>query len=301
LQQEDFYHAKVTGYFDETTKQAVQQFQLFHNLDTDGKVGQQTREWLNASFQAKADMIAQALRLCRQSQTRRFQKFVWINIPQFTLEYRNEGKVEAVHRVIVGKASGKKIKFNGRLIGENQTPALASTIEEVVINPRWYVTDRIRLELSDEIAADPSYLTRNGYVQMTSARYPWGEPRLIQLPGPNNALGRVRFDFPNAYAVYMHDTPNKYLFQRARRDLSHGCIRVEKAHELARELLADDQNPAASKIEAYLATNRETFLRLHEPVPIIIEYVPVVVNPKGDLVFCGDPYGLFPENSDRKS
>ena len=157
-------------------------------------------------------MIVRALKLYRQSQTRRYQRFVRINIPQFTLEYHNEGKIEAVHRVIVGKASGKKIKLNGRSMGENQTPTMTSTIEQVVINPRWYVSDRIRLELSQEIAADPSYLERHGYVQMASSRYPSGEPRLIQLPGPNNALGRVRFDFPNAYAVYMHDTPNQIPF-----------------------------------------------------------------------------------------
>lgn len=301
LQQEDLYQGKITGQFDEATREAVQKFQLFHNLDADGKVGLQTREWLNISFQDKAEMIAQALRLYRQSPARHYQRFVRVNIPQFTLEYYNEGKIEAVHRVIVGKASGKKIKLNGRSVGENQTPPLASTIEQVVINPRWYVTDRIRLELNDAIAADPSYLARNGYTFMTSSTYPSGEPRLIQLPGPNNALGRVRFDFPNAYAVYMHDTPNKYLFQRARRDFSHGCIRVEKAQELAQELLADEQNPAASRTDTYLASNRETFLRLREPVPIIIEYLPVVVNAKGDLVFCGDPYGWFPENSDRKS
>jgi murein L,D-transpeptidase YcbB/YkuD len=301
LQEEDFYHGKMTASFDEATKDAVQKFQLFHNLEADGKVGQQTREWLNVSFQDKADMIAQALKLCRQSQTRRYQKFVKVNIPQFTLEYHNDGKIEAVHRVIVGKASGKKIKLNGRSVGENQTPTLNSAIEQVVINPRWYVTDRIRLELNDAIAADPSYLARNGYTTMTSATYPWGEPRLIQLPGPNNALGRVRFDFPNAYAVYMHDTPNKHLFQRSRRDFSHGCIRVEKAQELAMELLAGEQNPAASRTDAYLATNRETFLRLREPVPIIIEYLPVVVNAQGDLVFCGDPYGWFQETTNRKS
>jgi murein L,D-transpeptidase YcbB/YkuD len=301
LQQEDFYHGKISGSFDETTKDAVQRFQLFHNLDADCKVGQQTREWLNVSFQDKADMIAQALKLYRQSQTRRYQRYVRINIPQFTLEYHNEGKIEAVHRVIVGKASGKRIKLNGRMMGENQTPTLTSTIEQVVINPRWYVSDRIRLELSREIAADPSYLERHGYVQMTSSRYPWGEPRLIQLPGPSNALGQVRFDFPNAYAVYMHDTPNKYLFHRARRDFSHGCIRVEKAHQLAQELLSADQNPAAFKTDSYLSTNRETFLKLREPVPIIIEYVPVIVNAKGDLVFCGDPYGWFQESSERKS
>jgi L,D-transpeptidase YcbB len=301
LQEEDFYHGKITGNFDEATKEAVQKFQLFHNLDADGKVGQQTREWLNVSFREKAEMIAQALKLYRQSSTRRYQKFVRVNIPQFTLEYYNEGRIEAVHRVIVGKASGKKIKLNGRSVGENQTPTLSSAIEQVVINPRWYVTDRIRLELNDAIAADPSYLARNGYTYMTSSTYPWGEPRLIQLPGPNNALGRVRFDFPNAYAVYMHDTPNKNLFQRTRRDFSHGCIRVEKAHELARELLEAEQNPAASRTDSYLASNRETFLKLRDPVPIIIEYLPVVVNAKGDLVFCGDPYGWLQENSNGKS
>lgn len=301
LQEEECYHGKVTGHFDDATRQAVQQFQAIHNLETDGKVGPQTREWLNVSFQTKAEMIAQALKLLRQSETRRFQKFVWINIPQFTLEYRNEGKIEAVHRVIVGKASGKKVKLNGRWVGENQTPILASAIEQVVFNPRWIVTDRIRLELSDAIASDPTFLSRHGYVEVTSSRYRSGEPLLIQMPGPNNALGRVRFDFPNPYAVYMHDTPNRGLFERSRRDFSHGCIRVDRAHELARELLTADQNPAASRTNALLGTNRETFLRLNEPVPIVIEYLPVVVNAKGELVFCGDPYGWFQEKTDRKS
>jgi murein L,D-transpeptidase YcbB/YkuD len=270
-------------------------------LTADGKAGQQPREWLNMSFQDKAEMLAQVLKSCRESPTRRYQKYVWVNIPQFTLEYRNEGKIQAVHRVIVGKASGKKIKLNGRTVGENQTPTLASSIEQVVINPKWYVTERIHLELAGAIAADPSFLARNGYTYTTSGSYPSGGPRLIQLPGPNNSLGRIRFDFPNAYAVYMHDTPSKHLFQRARRDFSHGCIRVERAHELAKELLAGDQNPAASKTDSFLSTNRETFLRLREPVPIIIEYLPIVVNAKGDLVFCGDPYGWFRENFNRKS
>ena len=99
----------------------------------------------------------------------------------------------------------------------------------------------------------------------------------------------------------MHDTPSKHLFQRARRDFSHGCIRVERAHDLAKELLAGDQNPAASRTDSFLASNRETFLKLREPVPIFIDYLPVVVNAKGDLVFCGDPYGWFQEDVDRKS
>ncbi len=277
LQEEECYRGKITGHFDDATRQALQR------------------------CRARADLVAQAVTLYRQSETRRFQKFVRINIPQFTLEYRNEGKTKAVHRVIVGKAGGKKVKLNGRWVGENQTPILASTIEQVVFNPRWIVTDRIRQELSGAIAADPTFLSRHGYIENPSSRYRSGEPLLIQMPGPNNALGRVRFDFPNPYAVYMHDTPNRGLFQRTRRDFSHGCIRVDKASELARELLADDQNPAASKTDSFLKTNRETYLKLNEPIPIVIEYLPVVVNDKGELVFCGDPYGWFQEKTDRKS
>ena len=154
--------------------QAFQEYQapsqLFKPRGTDGKVGLQKRESLNISFQGKTGMIAQALKFYRESPTRLYQKYIWVNIPQFTLEYHNEGRIEAVHRVIVGKASGKKIKLNGRAVGENQTPTLASSIEQVVINPKWYVTDRIRLELNDAIAADPSFMSRNGYMYLTSAR-----------------------------------------------------------------------------------------------------------------------------------
>lgn len=301
LQEEDCYHGKLTGHFDEATRQAVQRFQIIHNLQPDGTVGPATRDWLNVSFQAKAELIAQAVRLHRQSETRRFEKFIWVNIPQFTLEYRKEGKVKAVHRVIVGKAGGKKIRVQGRWVGENQTPTLASSIQQVVFNPRWTIPERIRMELNGAIEADPTYLSRNGYIERLSSRYRTGEPLLVQMPGPRNPLGRVRFDFPNAYAVYMHDTPNRGLFNRSRRDFSHGCIRVDKAHQLARELLEDDQNPAASKTDAFLGTYRETFLRLNEPVPIVIEYLPVVVNGRGELVFCGDPYDWFQARTERKS
>ncbi|MEN6483873.1 MAG: L,D-transpeptidase family protein [Syntrophobacteraceae bacterium] len=292
LQQEDFYSGKLTGTFDAATREAVMHFQSAHTIPPDATVGQKTREWLNTPFRDKADMIAEGLRLMRQSQTRRFDRYVRINIPQFALEYYKDGKVKETHRVIVGKAGGKKVKARGRMIGENQTPPITSAIEQIVFNPRWYVSPRIRKELASEIAADPGYFAKHGYVQMASLDAT-GQPRIFQMPGPKNALGRIKFEFPNVHAVFLHDTPNKGLFQRTRRDFSHGCVRVDKASELALSILKDDKNPAAEKAETYLSTTRPSHVRLSQPVPIVIEYVPVTIGEAGHPVFIGDPYGLL--------
>ncbi len=205
-------------------------------MTPDGAVGQRTKEWLNVSFQEKARLIALAMKAVRQSPSRQYSRFIRINIPQFLLEYYKDGQLQEAHKIVVGKASGKKVKFRGRMVGENQTPTLTSAIEQMILNPRWYVSDRIRLELDAEAKSDPDWFTKHGYVSMTS-HYPWGAPRLFQSPGPKNALGRVKFEFPNPYAVYLHDTPLKHLFARSRRDFSHGCIRVDKALELAETLL----------------------------------------------------------------
>ncbi|MBP8644940.1 MAG: L,D-transpeptidase family protein [Syntrophobacteraceae bacterium] len=301
LAQEGFYTGKASGHFDHATTEAVRRFQRYHLIEADGTVGQRTREWLNVPYDKKAQLIRESMRQLRQSRSRPYDRFVRINIPQFLLEYYREGKIQAEHRVIVGKAAGKKIRVQGRWIGENQTPSVASVIEQVVFNPRWYVSDRIRRELSDEIAADPRYLEKHGYVKMSS-NYPWGEPRLFQLPGPTNPLGRVKFEFSNAYAIFLHDTPKKQLFQRAKRDFSHGCIRVEKAWELAQTLLADDQNPAVAKTESFLENyNRQAFVRFNQPIPIIIEYIPATSDGNGQVVFCGDLYGWFVEEETQRS
>ena len=294
LSQEDFYHGKVTGTFDQPTREAVMHFQSVHLLPQDGAVGQKTKEWLNTPFKDKAEMITEGLKLMRQSQSRRFDRFVRINIPQFALEYYKDGKVKESHRVIVGKAGGKKVKMRGRMVGENQTPPITSAIEQIVFNPRWYVSDRIRKELQSEIAADPAYFAKHGYVQMASIDSS-GQPRIFQMPGPKNALGRIKFEFPNPYAVFLHDTPNKNLFQRVRRDFSHGCIRVDKASDLALSILKDDQNPAVDKAANYLTSTHPSHVRLSQPVPIVIEYVPVTATESGHPIFIGDPYGILKE------
>jgi peptidoglycan hydrolase-like protein with peptidoglycan-binding domain len=299
LQQEGFYSANITGVYDTQTELAVKNFQAAHLIEQDGAVGRQTLQWLNVSFQTKAEMVAMALKAVRQSPSRASSRFIRINIPQFLLEYYKDGEFQQAHRIVVGKASGKKVKFRGRMVGENQTPTLTSAIEQVILNPRWYVSDRIRLELNAEAKSDPEWFTRHGYVTMQS-QHPWGEARLFQSPGPKNALGRVKFEFPNPYAVYLHDTPLKHLFARTRRDFSHGCMRVDKAIELAERLLKDDANPYAEKMKTVLTGSNQVFVRLSQPVPISVEYIPVVTNGSAQVIFVGDPYGILAENNSQK-
>jgi murein L,D-transpeptidase YcbB/YkuD len=295
LQQEGFYPGTITGVYDAETQRAVKEFQTANLLDPDGAVGQRTKDSLNVSFQERADLVAYALRAVRHSPSRSGNRFIRINIPQFLLEYYKDGQLQEAHRIVVGKASGKKVKFRGKMVGENQTPTLASSIGQVILNPRWYVSDRIRLELETEARSDPEWFAKHGYVNMTS-RYPWGAPRLFQSPGPKNALGRVKFEFSNPYAVYLHDTPLKQLFARSRRDFSHGCIRVDKAVELAETILRDDSSPYAKKMESILEGSRQVFVKLSNPVLICLEYIPVVVSSSGQLIFAGDPYGILKED-----
>ncbi len=299
LQQEGFYQGKVNGSYDSETQRAVQAFQASHMLGSDGVVGKSTIDWLNVSYEQKARMIAASMRSLCESQTRQYEKYVRINIPQFSLEYIKDGQVKDVHRVIVGKASGRKVKLHGRVMGENQTPPLASSIQQVVVNPRWYVTDRIYRELAGDALEDPSYFSRHGYVQMSSV-YSSGAPRVFQEPGPSNPLGQVKFEFPNAYAVFLHDTPKKHLFARPRRDFSHGCIRVEDAKRLAQTLLADDAHPASGKFEDLFKGRRPKHLKLNEPVPIVVEYVPVSTSDGSRVIFCNDVYGLFKDGAQSK-
>lgn len=299
LHQEGFYDGKISGSFDTQTQKAVQAFQRTHLLAVDGVVGKSTIDWLNVPYARKADMIGVSMKALRESQTRRYDKYVRINIPQFTLEYVKDGMVKDVHRVIVGKASGKKVKVQGRVMGENQTPPLASSIEQVVVNPRWYVTDRIWREIAGDATFDPEFFARHGYVQMSSV-YSSGAPRVFQEPGPSNPLGQVKFEFPNAYAVFLHDTPKKYLFDRTRRDFSHGCIRVENAKKLAQTLLADDENPAAGRFEDLFKGRRPSHIRLNEPVPIVVEYVPVSSSDGNEVVFLNDLYGMLGDGGPAK-
>lgn len=290
LRMEGYFSGEADGYFDGYTEDAVRLFQEQHLLKADGIVGRNTRAWLNVDFTSKARLIADSLAALRHSQTRRFRRYLRINVPEFELEYYIDGQLAARHRIVVGRAGGRKTKIGRRWVGVNHTPSLVSRVKRIVFNPRWYVPERIRLELDKKITENPAYLEEQGFIAMHSY-YSNGEPRIYQRPGPDNPLGKVKFEFPNRFSVYLHDTSQKQLFEKMRRDFSHGCVRVAQAVDLARELLEDDRNPAAPSIDGYLESNHQIFVSLKDPVPIIIEYVPVVIDQTGQLLFCGDPYG----------
>jgi murein L,D-transpeptidase YcbB/YkuD len=294
LAQEGFYSGEATGVFDRATKDALRDFQVANMLGPDGLPGRSTQAGLNVSFKQKAALIAYSLNAVRTSPTRQYSRFIRVNIPQFMLDYYNNGELIKTEKVVVGRASGKKINRQGRIVGENQTPTMVSQIDHIIFNPRWYVDGRIRLELNQKAGSNPEWFEEHGYVRMES-RYAFGEHRLFQKSGPKNALGRVKFDFPNPYAVYLHDTNQRYLFGRPRRDLSHGCIRVDNALDLAQTILDEEGNPFVKKIKATLQGTHVAYVKLSQPVPISVEYIPVVAESDGKIVFAGDPYGVVSE------
>jgi len=290
LIQEGYMEGTPTGVLDEKTKMALMDFQRTHFVTPDGTVGRKTVEKMNIPYEEKLKWIRVTLKGIEEAPFMLYSQFIWVNIPTFSLEYYVDGKLISRHKVIVGRSDGKEIKIRGKIVRWNNTLPLASEIKSVVINPRWYVPERIRIELEKEAINDEFYFQKRGFRTLEST-YSWGEPRLYQLPGGKNPLGKVKFLFDNPYGFFLHDTPEQYLFKRASRTISHGCVRVEKALDLAKEILERDNPKKAAQIDTYLKRSDQTYITLERPIPIVITYFPASVSEDGLLEFGGDPYG----------
>ncbi len=280
----------ITGVFDTNTEQAVKLFQKTHFLKEDGVVGPKTRGKLNIPFKLKYEWIKLSLDALRSCSFRVLDRFIWVNIPTFSLEYHSNGKLVSVHKVIVGKAGGSSISIRGRKIRRNNTLPMISEIKSLVFNPRWYVPERIRKELEKDLEKDPDYLKKEGFRPLKSSVYSWGEPRIYQLPGETNPMGKVKFIFDNPFGIFLHDTSQPRLFKKPYRAFSHGCVRVEKALELAKLILKDVKPEVLGNIKKYLSKRDQTYIVLKHPVPIFITYIPVLSDKSGKLLFGGDPY-----------
>ena len=263
--------------FDETLEQALKQFQLRNGLTADGVSDAATRAELNVSAERRVEQLELNLERWRWLPQDLGRRHIIVNIAAFELEVEEEGKVVLPMRVMVG-------------LPYHHTPVFSDTIRYLVLNPSWHVPRDIAVEdLLPHMKRDPSYLARLNmqvfkgwgpdareidpdtvdWSAITPDDFPF---RLCQNPGPINALGRVKFMFPNKFNVYLHDTPSRPLFEETQRDFSHGCIRIQQPIELAVYLLR--QNPR---------WNRDTFLReldeavdrsvpLPEPIPIHLLY-----------------------------
>ena len=212
-----------------------------------------------------------------------------VNIAGFSMELVENGVPTFTSRVVVGQPT-------------HQTPEFSDVMEHMVVNPSWNVPWSIATkEILPKLREDPGYLDRNN-MTLVGGPDPWFVDwrsvtpstfpgRIKQRPGPGNALGRVKFMFPNDNAVYLHDTPARSLFARDSRDYSHGCVRVEKPIELAEILLEAQESDPAAAFDALQRSGRERWVQLDEHLPVHIGYRTAWLDASGAPQFRRDIYG----------
>lgn len=284
-----------TDQFDPLLDRAVRAFQDRHGLEVDGVVGPRTRAALNVGVDRRIAQIRANLERVRSLATPE-ARYVLVNAGGQTVTLIEDGAAVLSMRAIVGLPS-------------RQTPDLSSRITTIEFNPFWNVPDRIALlDILPKVKRDPGYLAERkirvfsgwndqerildpdaiDWSRLGQGNLPY---RLRQDPGPRNALGRIKFTFPNRHGVFMHDTPDRHLFDRPMRNFSSGCIRIEQPVELATALLAADQRWTRSEIEAAIDTGETRKVELREPVPIHLVYVTVWLDRLGRVQLRDDVYG----------
>ena len=278
--------------FDAALQHAVEYFQLRHGLDTDGLVGKGTLAAMNVPVAARIDQIRVNLDRARWVAQDIPKTFVIVDIAGFRARLFRDGEVVWDEPAQVGKPYRK-------------TPVFREDMTYLELNPTWTIPPTILAkDILPRVKKDPAYLqqknmqvlTRDGKLvdpnsidwSSISAR---GFPYIIrQTPGPHNALGRVKFMFPNSHFVYLHDTPSKALFNRSSRAFSSGCIRVRNPYRLAELLLQDEDNWSLEQVEAAIDTLKQQRVNLSEPVPVLLLYWTVNVDADGTVYFRDDIY-----------
>jgi len=202
--------------------------------------------------------------------------YLFVDIAAYQLELVRNHEPVWQTRVVVGT-------------GENQTPMFRDKMEHLVFNPTWSVPRSIQKKMRG-VPSDYKVIDRR-----TGRRVHPSNPtdhrryRLVQQPGPRNALGRVKFMFPNGHAIYLHDTPSRHLFARSRRSYSHGCVRVQEPLDLAREVLAK-QNWDMSQIQRVVDSGRTRYVNLDEHLPVLLYYLTARADEQGRVGFRQDLY-----------
>lgn len=198
------------------------------------------------------------------------KEVIGVNIPSFRMAYFREGKPVLWSRVVVGKELNKTVVFSGK-------------ISYLVFSPYWNIpTSILEKEIKPGIAKDPDYLEKHNME--------WNGPNVRQRPGDDNSLGLIKFMFPNTNNIYLHDTPAKSLFSREKRALSHGCVRVEKARDLAVKILENDKNWTPEKIDKAMHAGKESTYTLNRRIPVYIAYFTAWADKDGRVAFFPDVY-----------
>jgi len=283
----------ISPTYNETLAASVKKFQGNHGLNADGVAGAGTIRAINVSASNRLVQVVIGLERLRWLNKPLGKRYIMVNEADFRATVYDHGKPTMVTRVVLGQA------------GRWRTPEFEKAMTHMIINPSWYVPASIKeTEYLPMLKKDPGAAARNGLVMtdefgqdVNPARVDFSQYgvgnfpfEMRQPPGPGNALGTVKFLFPNRHAIYLHDTPSKSLFARDVRSYSHGCVRVQKFRELAYTLLAKQSSNPKALFENTLATGEETRIDLVEPVPIYLVYRTAWVTPQGRANYRHDNY-----------
>jgi murein L,D-transpeptidase YcbB/YkuD len=283
--------------YDECLQKAVKRFRLRHGLKSGTLIDRDTRRWLNMPLEKKILLLRLNLDRIKWLWREEAPIRIELNIPSFRL-YFYEGKhLVDTMRVITGKP-------------DHPTPSFHDVMEYIVVNPYWKIPESIvKKEMLSKLIRDPYYFERRGKILKRSwdenservdpGTVNWAKYRakdkhipyyFMQVPGTSNALGKIKFLFPNGYSVYIHDTPTKKLFFRNERAFSHGCMRIQKPRELLKVLALYNDNIDVEEIMARLGTREKKTIVLKRKVPVDITYLTAYIDPYGNLNFRKDIY-----------
>jgi len=263
--------AAAPNVYDRALAGAVADYQARHSIGVDSLLGGETLESLNLPADYRVAQIAANLERYRWLPRTLGQRYILVNVPQFSLRAYDSGQKSLEMKVIVGQEYQDKA-----------TPVFSDSMEYVVFRPYWLVTPTIAAkEIFPKADADPNYLAANNMEVYDDH----GRRAVRQLPGDKNSLGLVKFLFPNDYNIYLHDTPNHELFSKDVRAFSHGCIRVEKPDQLAEWVLGWDE----SRVEAAMHGQDNHQVNVPKKIPVYIVYFTSYVQ-DGHLDFGNDLY-----------
>jgi murein L,D-transpeptidase YcbB/YkuD len=284
---------QAAKYDDDTTK-AVKQFQRNNGLKASGVVDKTTLQSLNVSVEMRIKQIQLNMDRMRWLPNNMGNKYLMVNIPNYSLVIVNAQQIDLAMPVIVGGG------------GNNKTCVVNSKITTLELNPFWGIPNRIATkEYLSKIQKDPSYLEQHNirvfnpqnnqeidptgidWQRVTQANFSYF---LRQDPGKKNALGKLKFLFPNDCGIYLHDTSNPNLFGKKARSLSHGCVRVSQPLNLADYLISSTPNWDDDKLESAINTGKHRWLKLADPLEIHIVYQTAWVESNGQLQFRNDIY-----------
>lgn len=289
-----YLRRSATAIYDRDMQAAVQRFQIDHGLTADGRATADTLAEINVSPEDRVKSIVVAMeRLRWMHDIVRGPRHIWVNLPDFTSKIVDHGKVTFQTRAVIGKN-----------VPDQRSPEFSDEMDHLVINPSWGVPRSIivkeylpLLQSNPNAVSHLQVIDRNGrvvprgavnFAAYSARSFPFG---LRQPPSDGNALGKVKFMFPNQYNIYLHDTPAKELFDHEVRAYSHGCIRLADPFDFAYALLAAQTDDPKGFFQGHLDSDRETTVKFDEKLPVHLVYFTAWPTAKGEMTYRRDIYG----------